>query len=479
MLQGDSSSRQKYRLVIIVGELSGCFADLCGRAALFSKNRGRVCGYHLIMTPIEYAIEIEGLSKRYRLGQSGHKQLLSDVLRAITKRHLGKKEVQEESIWALRDVTLKVRSGEVLGIIGRNGSGKSTLLKVLSRITKATSGKMCINGRVAALLEVGTGFHEELTGRENIFLNGAILGMTRREMIEKIDGIIAFAGVEKFVDTPIKRYSSGMRLRLGFAIAAHLEPAILMVDEVLAVGDAGFQRKCLKAMDDMQSRGKTVLFVSHNLSAIDNLCSRVIWINNGRIEKDGPPDEVIRAYMSSFAAADKQTYDFRTLDRKGNGDARFTHMEFMTRSGAPKDTIFSGDSLIVRLHYKVQEKITQPHFGFKIYTETGDFLTEVSTWGTGFDVGELSPGSGHIDLAIDFLNLMPGHFLVSLWVEGIGPVWYDVLEHCASFDVEASNYYNSGRGIESRFGLIFLPGFWSRDATGTIPRAVVSSPENG
>jgi lipopolysaccharide transport system ATP-binding protein len=431
------------------------------------------------MMSIDYAIEIEGISKRYRLGQSGQKQLIGDVLRAVTKRHLGQKEVQAKSIWALRDVTLKVRSGEVLGVIGRNGSGKSTLLKVLSRITRATSGQMYVNGRVAALLEVGTGFHEELTGRENVFLNGAILGMTRREMVEKLDRIIAFAGVEKFVDTPIKRYSSGMRLRLGFAIAAHLEPAILMVDEVLAVGDAGFQRKCLKAMDDMQSRGKTVLFVSHNLSAIDNLCSRVIWINNGRIEKDGPPGEIIRAYLSSFAGADNSTYEFKNLDRKGNGDVRLIHMEFMTRSGEPKKTIFSGDPMIVRLHYEVLHKVSQPHFGFKIYTETGDFLTEISTWGTGFNIQELSPGSGHIDLAIDFLNLMPGRYLVSLWIEGIGPVWYDVLEHCASFDVEASNYYNSGRGIESRFGLIFLPGFWNWDATGTAPRTVISSSETG
>jgi lipopolysaccharide transport system ATP-binding protein len=429
------------------------------------------------MAPIEYAIEIENISKRYRLGQSGHKQLLGDVLRALVSRHLGEKEVKEESIWALRDVTLKVRSGEVLGIIGSNGSGKSTLLKVLSRITRATSGGVYVNGRVAALLEVGTGFHEELTGRENVFLNGAILGMTRREMIEKLDEIIAFAGVEQFIDTPIKRYSSGMRLRLGFAIAAHLEPAILMVDEVLAVGDAGFQRKCLKAMDDMQSRGKTVLFVSHNLSAIDNLCSRVIWINNGRIVKDGRPAEIIRAYLSSFARVDNRTYDFRNMDRKGNGDARLTHMEFMTRSGEPKKTIFSGDALIVRLHYEALHKVSQPHFGFKIHTETGDFLTEISTWGTGFDAKELLPGPGHIDLAIDFLNLMPGRYLVSLWIEGIGPVWYDVLEHSVSFDVEASNYYNSGRGVESRFGIIFLPGFWSWDATGTSPGAALSSPE--
>lgn len=430
------------------------------------------------MTSIEYTIEIEGLSKRYRLGQSGHKQLLGGALHAICRRYLGKEVVQTESIWALRDVTLKVRSGEVLGIIGRNGSGKSTLLKVLSKITRATSGRIRVNGRVAALLEVGTGFHEELTGRENVFLNGAILGMTRREMIAKFDEIIAFAGVEKFVDTPIKRYSSGMRLRLGFGIAAHLEPAILMVDEVLAVGDAGFQRKCLKAMEDMQSSGKTVLFVSHNLAAIANLCSRVIWINNGRIEKDGPPGEIIQAYLASFPGADNRNYDFRTLDlRKGNGDVRLTHMEFKTRSGESKKTIFSGDSLIVRLHFEAYEGIAQPHFGFRIYTETGVLLSEISTWGTGFAFQSLSPGPGYIDLAIDLLNLMPGRHTITLWIAGIGPIWYDLLEHCASFDVEASNYYKSGRGIESRFGLMFLPGYWSWDATKESSRVGVPSSE--
>src|SRR5206468_10115511 len=200
-----------------------------------------------------------------------------------------------ETIWALKDVSFKVQEGEVLGIIGRNGAGKSTLLKVLSKITYPTSGKMKVNGRLAALLEVGTGFHGELSGRENIFLNGSILGMTRKEIEAKLDAIVSFAGVERFLDTPVKHYSSGMFLRLGFAVAAHLEPDVLLVDEVLAVGDAAFQKKCLNAMDEMRSGGRTVLFVSHNLAAVENLCSRALWIDNGQIRLDGKPKDVIEA----------------------------------------------------------------------------------------------------------------------------------------------------------------------------------------
>jgi len=212
------------------------------------------------------SIEIQGLSKRYRLGSTQHGQMLRERLVQIMKRPFGRAE--EESIWALRDVSFQVGEGEVVGIIGRNGAGKSTLLKVLSRIAYPTSGNVKVHGRVAALLEVGTGFHDELTGRENIYLNGSILGMRKREVEDRFDAIVEFSGVDRFIDTPIKHYSSGMRLRLGFAVAAHLEPDVLIVDEVLAVGDAGFQKKCIQAMEGLRNSGRTVLFDSHNLSAV-------------------------------------------------------------------------------------------------------------------------------------------------------------------------------------------------------------------
>src|SRR6267154_954903 len=232
------------------------------------------------------SLEIQGLSKRYRLGQAQHDQMLRERLVEMIKRPWGDRK-EAESIWALRDVSFDADEGEVIGIVGRNGAGKSTLLKILSRITYPTSGEVKVNGRVASLLEVGTGFHDELTGRENIYLNGSILGMRKREVEERFDAIVDFSGVEQFIDTPIKHYSSGMRLRLGFAVAAHLEPDVLIVDEVLAVGDAGFQKKCIQAMEGLRNSGRTVLFVSHNLAAVENLCSRGIWIDAGKVRMDG------------------------------------------------------------------------------------------------------------------------------------------------------------------------------------------------
>ncbi len=257
------------------------------------------------------SVEIQCLSKRYRLGRTQHDQMLREQLVELVKRPFGRRQNESESIWALRDISFDVDEGEVVGIIGRNGAGKSTLLKILSRITYPTSGSVKVNGRIASLLEVGTGFHHELTGRENIYLNGSILGMTKKEVHSKFDAIVAFADVDKFIDTPIKRYSSGMRLRLGFAVAAHLETDILFVDEVLAVGDVGFQKTCLKTMDDLRRNGRTVIFVSHNLAAVENLCTRAIWIDNGVMREDGDVKKVIGSYMSTFAVAQKAGFDLR------------------------------------------------------------------------------------------------------------------------------------------------------------------------
>ncbi|MFC1948651.1 ABC transporter ATP-binding protein [Chloroflexota bacterium] len=253
-------------------------------------------------------IKVDNISKRYRIGatEQGYKTFREAILSGIIApvRNFGKlrnlthfKNGEEaDVIWALKDVSLEVQKGEVLGIIGRNGAGKTTILKILSRITEPTGGSVELYGRVSSLLEVGTGFHPELTGRENIFLNGAILGMRKREIEEKFDDIVGFSEIEQYIDTPVKRYSTGMQVRLAFAVAAHLEPEILLVDEVLAVGDIAFQRKCLDKMEDVARGGRTVIFVSHNMGAIRSLCSRAIWINGGRLVKDGAVDEVIREY---------------------------------------------------------------------------------------------------------------------------------------------------------------------------------------
>ena len=247
----------------------------------------------------DVVIHAEKISKMYRLGAIGSGTFAYDVSRAWNKI-LGREgdENSGEDLWALKEVSFEVKQGEVLGIIGKNGAGKSTLLKILSQITQPTSGEIRIKGKIASLLEVGTGFHPELTGRENIFLNGAILGMRKQEIKNKFDEIVDFSGVEKFIDTPVKRYSSGMYVRLAFAVAAHLEPEILIVDEVLAVGDAEFQTKCLGKMKNVAGMGRTVLFVSHNLAAVQSLCSRGILLGNGIIKKEGPTSEVIQYYFN-------------------------------------------------------------------------------------------------------------------------------------------------------------------------------------
>ena len=263
-------------------------------------------------------IAVENLSKRYLLGhKSGeqgvyHYTALRDIIGREARNFLrkavdvfrGRQVVQGDEVeefWALKNVSFEVKRGEIVGIIGRNGAGKSTLLKILSRITEPTEGRVLVRGRIASLLEVGTGFHPELTGRENIFLNGAILGMTRREIRKKFDEIVAFAEVERFLDTPVKRYSSGMYMRLAFAVAAHLEPEILLVDEVLAVGDAAFQKKCLGKMGDVAKEGRTILFVSHNMTAVQSLCDRVVWLDDGRVVQQGDAGIIVTEYLQTAA----------------------------------------------------------------------------------------------------------------------------------------------------------------------------------
>src|ERR1051325_1042983 len=247
-------------------------------------------------------IKVEGLGKRYRIGTPGPVSLRDAIARAVRaplRTLQAKNGSAKNTIWALRDVNFEVAAGEVVGVIGRNGAGKSTLLKILSRITKPTEGRVALKGRVGSLLEVGTGFHSELTGRENVFLNGAVLGMTRREIERKFDEIVAFAETEAFLDTPVKHYASGMIVRLAFAVAAHLEPEIMIIDEVLAVGDFAFQKKCLGKMNEVAKHGRTVLFVSHDISAVNALCQRVILLHEGSILKSGPTEEVTRYYLDS------------------------------------------------------------------------------------------------------------------------------------------------------------------------------------
>ncbi|HEY8468159.1 MAG TPA: ABC transporter ATP-binding protein [Longimicrobiales bacterium] len=406
------------------------------------------------------ALEITGLSKRYQLGQSASPDNIREVIAGWFRRPRNREKNQRKTLWALRDVSFSVAEGEVLGVVGRNGAGKSTLLKLLSGITHPTAGEIRVRGRVASLLEVGTGFHDELTGRENIYLNGSILGMPKREIDAKLDQIVDFAGVHDFIDTPIKRYSSGMKLRLGFAVAAHLDPDILLVDEVLAVGDAEFQKKCLNAMDDLRSGGRTVLFVAHNMAAIENLCSRTMWIDAGRIRMDGPTHDVVQAYMASFATTQQGSADLEAIEsRHGNGDGRFTRIEFLDMDGRPLPVIRSGDRLRIRLHYRAYKRLRDLVVGINIHTDLGALLTASNNWATGDDIPYVEPGDRYVDWVVDLLNLQPGRYYLSLWL-GRWDNPHDVLKNCVAIDIESADYYGSGRGIDSRFGLIFMPCRW-------------------
>jgi lipopolysaccharide transport system ATP-binding protein len=408
-------------------------------------------------TSSDPVITLDGISKEYQLGELSGSGSFREALVGIFRRN----RESQQTLQALQDISFSVPEGEAVGIIGKNGAGKSTLLKVLSRITTPTSGSISVRGRLSALLEVGTGFHQDLTGRENVYLNGSILGMSKDEVDRRFDDIVAFAEVERFLDTPIKRYSSGMRLRLGFAVAAHLDPDVLLVDEVLAVGDASFQKKCLGQMDELRRGERTILFVSHNMAAVETLCSRAIWIDGGRIREDGPAPEVISNYLSSYGGTEGSQQDLRGVaDRTGLGNIRFTGIEYLTTAGQPTDLIRSGDCLTIRLHYAATERIVEPHFGFEIHSQLGTLITETSTWSTNTDVPSLDPGEGSFELTIASLNLMPGRYRVSLWISSIGGIDYDIVPHCSIFDVETSDVFGSGRGADQRFGLVYFPSKW-------------------
>jgi len=326
----------------------------------------------------DLAIQVHNLSKVYRIGvlQTQYKTLRDELIGALSRSisRLRKSPLTSrrfETLWALRDVSFEIKRGEVVGIIGRNGSGKTTLLKILSRITEPTEGRAMIRGRVGSLLEVGTGFHPELTGRENIYLNGAILGMTRSEIKGKFDEIVSFAEIEKFLDTPVKHFSSGMYVRLAFAVAAHLEPEILLVDEVLAVGDAVFQKKCLGKMGDVAKGGRTVLFVSHNMAAIQGLCTRAIWLNGGKTASDGDPRTAVTKYMNiSFSAVPERLWtDFSTAP--GDERVRLRRACVRPEGGSPSDRVTIRTPFVMEFEYWNSEPNIYLNLSLHVYNEQG------------------------------------------------------------------------------------------------------------
>lgn len=366
----------------------------------------------------ESVIHVEGLGKRYRVGERERYFALRDVLaRALTApfRRKGQRR-SKDFLWALREISFDVRQGEVVGLIGRNGAGKTTLLKILSRITRPTAGYAEIRGRVGSLLEVGTGFHPELTGRENVYLSGAILGMKRAEIGRKFDEIVAFAEVERFIDTPLKHFSTGMQMRLAFAVAAHLEPEILLVDEVLAVGDLEFQRKCLGKMSEVSEGGRTILFVSHQMGQIRRLCGRVIWVDGGIIRKDGPTLDVVSAYEGAFATRSNAD------DAQSQGSAggiRFVKWELVIEDGAPSNVLLHSGPFSFRVVIHLPEPIRKGTYAILLFDDTGRII-----WHGNFELAALEPGTFEFLHRLPTLPIKPG---VYRWKIGVydGHVWTD------------------------------------------------------
>jgi len=423
----------------------------------------------------DVVIRAEKLGKRYKLGLKveRHRTLRDAMMGALASpvrnlRRLSEKAHEAETFWALKEIDFTVRRGDVLGIIGRNGAGKSTLLKILSRITEPTEGRVQMRGRVASLLEVGTGFHPELTGRENIMLNGSILGMRQVEVRKKFDEIVAFSEVEKFLDTPVKRYSSGMYVRLAFAVAAHLEPEIMIVDEVLAVGDSEFQRKCINKMQQVASgEGRTVLFVSHNMAAVQKLCSRAILLRAGRVVADGPVDEVAEEYLSHLANTAADAFG-NNPERNGTGAIRFTSARVLDERGRSTRQVVAGRDIAMEFTYRNIAGVRNATVYAGLYNSMGVGVTNFNMDLNNFDAGDMGK-EGVFTLRIPRLPLPVGTYrmAISIFDRVHGEKPADAMPNILIFEVESSIFFSSHRTPQSQYCCVMVDHEWAHHPDGS------------
>lgn len=418
-----------------------------------------------------YALRVHNLGKEYRIGknQESYSTFRDAIVQAVQSPFKRVRQILRgdayaasnltESIWALKDVSFDVKHGEVVGIIGHNGAGKSTLLKILSQITEPTVGEVQLYGRVGSLLEVGTGFHEELTGRENIYLNGAILGMGRLEINRKFDEIVDFSGVEKFIDTPVKHYSSGMKLRLGFAVAAHLEPEILVVDEVLAVGDAAFQKKCLGKMEDVAASGRTVLFVSHNMAAVENLCTRGVVLEQGAVIYDKNTHKAIEKYISSQNEIHNPNLASRT-DRGGDGRLKFTKIYIQDTQSKTLDYVMSGQEFDICIEYELTHNTeNQPciigincvnQFDIPIFHQSNRIDNQLLI---------NLPSKGTITCRIYDLPLPAGLYTLNIMAK-VNETYSDSIRNALQLNVIEGDFFNTGYIPAQNIGMCLVRGKW-------------------
>lgn len=440
----------------------------------------------------DVVIKIENIWKEYRLGVVTHHSMRLD-LQSWWARVRGKEDpnarvgstsgkaskssqppsprppttssleasLPEDRFWALQDISFEVNRGDIVGIIGRNGAGKSTLLKILSNVTTPTRGQVSYKGRIASLLEVGTGFHPELTGRENIFINGAILGMIKIEIKRKFDEIVDFSGVEKFIDTPVKRYSSGMYVRLAFAVAAHLEPEILIIDEVLAVGDAEFQKKCLGKMEDVSKEGRTIIFVSHNMGAVNSLCGSGILLRNGSIECNGSVSQVVSEYLSGNTMVDSASIDLTGITkRKGNGILKFKSIS-LYNNGKLSNKYSIGDDITISFVVEATEPVKNVKFAFQLFASDGFAIANIIDCDSGFKV-DMVYGKVKLSVILKDIRFYPDQYHIGLWAGGIESIdQYDYLETCANFEIVDGGKLTS-RTLPRTAGLLFLTPEWKK-----------------
>jgi lipopolysaccharide transport system ATP-binding protein len=412
------------------------------------------------MTPV---VHVDSISKMYRIGANVSSGEYRTLRESIVKTLLpwtsnGRKKAGQidtlKDFWALKDISFDVEPGEVVGIVGRNGAGKSTLLKILSRVTKPTAGRILLKGRISSLLEVGTGFHPELTGRENIFLNGSILGMSRREIWRKFDEIVDFSEVEDFLDTPVKRYSSGMYVRLAFAVAAHLEPEVLVVDEVLAVGDADFQKKCLRKMQNVASNGRAVLVVSHSMGLVEALCSRVIALSAGSIVHNGPTREVIASYTGRGHIPHGQL-----LQRPTSSAHLIQRVEILDPNGAPISMIRSGDDVVIRVHIRALAPLPKARIGIRIDGPMGVKLLHLQSEMATGSLLDL-PADSYVDCRVPKIPLIPGHYSTSIALFSERRL-LDQLDPAFEFSVDLGDFFGHGHIPANYIAPFLSPSIWT------------------
>lgn len=419
-------------------------------------------------------VRLERVSKRFTLRQ----QRSHSFQEVFVNLFHPSRQPRKLQFWALRDVSFEAEAGQMLGIIGANGAGKSTILKLLTRIIEPTSGRLAVDGRVSALLELGTGFHPDLSGRENVYLNGSFVGFRKAQIDLLMDEIVDFSEMGRFIDVPVKHYSSGMYMRLGFSIAAHMRPAILLVDEVLAVGDQAFQLRCLDRIQEMRQNGVTIIFVSHDLDKVRELCDRVIWLDTGVVQKEGTPELVIEAYLAHVKADDKQSLDRAEARsevrgslpsqgpegvrswRWGSREAEIVDVRLLDGTEQEARTFTTGETLVVRIHFSAHERIERPQFGIALHHANGCHISGPNTVFSGLEIESIQ-GDGYIDYVIDRLPLLPGTYLISTTLHD-----YDGI-HAYDFHDQAYRFrVNPGEAVTEKYGCILIPSAWHMGPAG-------------